>query len=179
MTRKLYVLLVGAIVSGALVTACGSSSPSSTQASPNTTSTTSSATTTSSTPATSTTKTNVAKTTTTSSATKATTSSSTTATSTSSTTSAANTGNPQNLALAVAICKAEISKLTPATLTSDEKAQLEKLCNLAGSGNTAQLKAAEKQICLTVIKDSAPGLSGTALAAAEQSCNKVGQNTGG
>jgi hypothetical protein len=30
-----------------------------------------------------------------------------------------------------------------------------------------------------VIKDSAPGLSGTALAAAEQSCNKVGQNTGG
>jgi hypothetical protein len=79
----------------------------------------------------------------------------------------------------VAVCKAEISKLATAALTSDEKAQLNHLCDIAGSGNTAQIRAAEKQICLTVIKDSAPGLSGTALSAAQQSCSKVGQTPAG
>jgi hypothetical protein len=79
----------------------------------------------------------------------------------------------------VAICKAEITKLAAATLTSDEKAQLSHLCDVAGSGNAAQIRAAEKQICLTVIKDSAPGLSGSALSAAQQSCSKVGQTPAG
>jgi hypothetical protein len=79
----------------------------------------------------------------------------------------------------VAICKAEIGKLATAALTSDEKAQLNHLCDVAGSGNAAQIKAAEKQICLTVIKDSAPGLSGSALTAAQQSCSKVGQTPAG
>ena len=71
----------------------------------------------------------------------------------------------------MAICKAEIQKFAIAALTADEKAQLNHLCDVAGSGNRAQVRAAEKQICLTVIKDS--GLSGTALTAAQQSCNKV------
>jgi hypothetical protein len=79
----------------------------------------------------------------------------------------------------VAICKAEISKLATAALTSDEKAQLNHLCDVAGSGNATEIKAAEKQICLTVIKDSAPGLSGSALTAAQQSCSKVGQTPTG
>jgi hypothetical protein len=80
----------------------------------------------------------------------------------------------------VAVCKAEISKLATATLTSDEKAQLNHLCDVAGSGNAAEIKAAEKQICLTVIKDSAAGfLSGSALKAAQQSCSKVGQTPAG
>jgi hypothetical protein len=34
------------------------------------------------------------------------------------------------------------------------------------------VKAAERRICLTVIKDSAPGLGGPAIAAEEQSCNR-------
>ena len=69
------------------------------------------------------------------------------------------------------MCKAEIQRFATTALTADEKAQLNHLCDVAGSGNTAQVKAAEKQICLTVIKDS--GLTGTALTAAQQSCNKV------
>jgi hypothetical protein len=48
---------------------------------------------------------------------------------------------------------------------------LNHLCDLAGSGSTAQVAAAQKQICLTVIKDS--GLTGTALTVAQQSCNKA------
>jgi hypothetical protein len=172
MTRKLYLLLIGAVVSGVLVAACGGGS--STSSTSNTPSTTSSAST-------------HAATTTTSSSTPTSTSSSSTTTSsktaatssTKSTTSgAATTPSGSNQAI-VAICKAEIQKLASAVLTSDEKAQLNHLCDVAGSGNTAQIKAAEKQICLTVIKDSAPGLSGTALTAAQQSCSKVGQTPAG
>jgi hypothetical protein len=172
MTRKLYLLLIGAVVSGVLVAACGGggSSTSSTSSTPSTTSSASThaATTTSSSTPTSTTSSS----TTTSSKTAATTSTK------SSTTSAATTPSGSNPAI-VAICKAEIQKLASAVLTSDEKAQLNHLCDVAGSGNTAQIKAAEKQICLTVIKDSAPGLSGTALTAAQQSCSKVGQTPAG
>jgi hypothetical protein len=172
MTRKLYLLLIGAVVSGVLVAACGGggSSTSSTSSTPSTTSSASThaATTTSSSTPTSTTSSS----TTTSSKTAATTSTK------SSTTSAATTPSGSNQAI-VAICKAEIQKLASAVLTSDEKAQLNHLCDVAGSGNTAQIKAAEKQICLTVIKDSAPGLSGTALTAAQQSCSKVGQTPAG
>jgi hypothetical protein len=79
----------------------------------------------------------------------------------------------------VAVCKAEIQRLATAALTSDEKTQLNHLCEVAGSGNAAEIKAAEKQICLTVIKDSAPGLSGSALTVAEQSCSKIGQTPTG
>jgi hypothetical protein len=172
MTRKLYLLLIGAVVSGVLVAACGGggSSTSSRSSTPSTTSSASTgaaATTTSSS-----TPTSTSSSTTTSSKTAATTSTK------SSTTSAATTPSGSNPAI-VAICKAEIQKLASAVLTSDEKAQLNHLCDVAGSGNTAQIKAAEKQICLTVIKDSAPGLSGTALTAAQQSCSKVGQTPAG
>jgi len=173
MTRKLYLLLIGAVVSGVLVAACGGggSNTSSTSSTPSTTSTTSThtaATTTSSSTPTSTT----------SSSTTTSSKSSATSSTKSSTTSAATRPSGSNPAI-VAICKAEIQKLASAVLTSDEKAQLNHLCDVAGSGNTAQIKAAEKQICLTVIKDSAPGLSGTALTAAQQSCSKVGQTPAG
>ena len=72
----------------------------------------------------------------------------------------------------MAVCKAEIQRFATTALTADEKAQLNHLCDVAGSGNTAQVKAAEKQICLTVIKDSAPGLAAPAVKAAQQSCNR-------
>jgi hypothetical protein len=171
MTRKLYLLLIGAVVSGVLVAACGGGG-SSTSSRSSTPSTTSSASTHAATTTSSSTPTSTSSSTTTSSKTAATTSTK------SSTTSAATTPSGSNPAI-VAICKAEIQKLASAVLTSDEKAQLNHLCDVAGSGNTAQIKAAEKQICLTVIKDSAPGLSGTALTAAQQSCSKVGQTPAG
>jgi hypothetical protein len=175
MTRKLYLLLVGAVVSGALVAACGGgSSPTTTTtttSSASTTSTTSTATTTSST--------------TSSKAPTRTTTSTSSTRRTSSTTSSSHATTPSSGIPAippgggpalVAICKAEIQKLSTTALTADEKAQLNHLCDIAGSGNAAQIRAAEKQICLTVIKDSAAGfLSGSALKAAQQSCSKVGQ----
>jgi cytoskeletal protein RodZ len=171
MTRKLYLLLIGAVVSGALVAACGGGSSTTTTTS--SASTTSSATSTSSSAPTSTT-TSATSTKAAASTQTATSTSTTTATTTSSAANPAGTG-----AAVVAVCKAEIQRLATAALTADEKAQLNHLCDVAGSGNTAQIKAAEKQICLTVIKDSAPGLSGAALAAAQRSCNKVGQTPAG
>jgi hypothetical protein len=75
----------------------------------------------------------------------------------------------------VAVCKAQLKKQAAAPLTADEKAQLNHLCDVLGSGNVAQIRAAKKQICLTVVKDSGAGvLSGTALSAAQQSCSKIG-----
>ena len=85
--------------------------------------------------------------------------------------------SPANQALAAQICKSTIAKYAT-TLTADEKAKLNHLCDLAGTGNTAAIKAAARQICLTVIKDSAPGLSGAALSAADAACNKTGVPTG-
>jgi hypothetical protein len=81
----------------------------------------------------------------------------------------------------VAVCRAQIKKqASGAPLTSDEKAQLNHLCDVLGSGNVAQIRALEKQICLTVIKDSAAGLlSGSALTAAKQSCSNIGQTPAG
>jgi len=80
----------------------------------------------------------------------------------------------------VAVCKAEIKTQTAAApLTTGEKAQLNHLCDVLGTGNATEINAAKKQICLTVIKDSAPGLSGTALSAAQQSCSKLGQTPAG
>ena len=49
----------------------------------------------------------------------------------------------------------------------------EMACTLAGSGDRAALAAAEGRICRTVIVDSAPGLSGPAITAAEQSCARL------
>jgi hypothetical protein len=170
MTRKLYLLLVGAVVSGALVAACGGGS------SPTTTTTTTSSASTTATTTTSTTSSNApTRTTTSTSSTRRT--SSTTSSSHATTPSSGIPAIPPGGGPAlVAICKAEIQKLSTTALTADEKAQLNHLCDIAGSGNAAQIRAAEKQICLTVIKDSAAGfLSGSALKAAQQSCSKVGQ----
>jgi hypothetical protein len=158
MTRKLYLLLVGAIVSGALVAACGGGGASSTTSpAASSASTTSSAVTTSSTPAST-------------SSSASTTSSSTTTSQVAATTSSATTA-PANLSDAVALCKAEIKSLTTTTLTTDEKGKLENLCSLAGSGDKAKIQAAEKEICLTVIKDS--GLTGAAATAAGKSCSAI------
>ncbi|MGA2007572.1 MAG: hypothetical protein ABSH27_08465 [Solirubrobacteraceae bacterium] len=60
-----------------------------------------------------------------------------------------------------------------AVLTPAETSQLLALCTLAGSGDRAALAAAERRICRTVIVDSAPGLSGPAITAAEQSCARL------
>jgi hypothetical protein len=65
-----------------------------------------------------------------------------------------------------------VRRLAKAALTADETAQLNHLCDLERSGNAAQIRVAEKQICLRVIKDSAPGLAAPAVQAAQQSCNK-------
>ena len=74
----------------------------------------------------------------------------------------------------MAACRSRIAQHA-AALTADEQAQLNRVCKAEGSGDLAQIKAAEKQICLTVIKDSTAGfLSGNALKAAQQSCNKTG-----
>jgi hypothetical protein len=171
MTRKLYLLLAGAVISGALVAACGGGATNSSTSTTGARTTSSSTTTSASTPAS------------TSTSTSTSTSSSSATTTSTSTHAAASTPRsaspPANRALVVAVCKSEIQKLSTAALTSDEKAQLNHLCDVAGSGNAAQLRAAEKQICLTVIKDSAAGLPAVALKAAEQSCGKVGQTPGG
>ena len=171
MTRKLYLLLAGAIVSGALVVGCGGSSPSTT--------TTSSASTTSAAATTSSSSSSSAATTTATTSTSSTPSTSTSASSTTSSTTPSSAIPGGGGAAVVAVCKAEIQRLATAALTSDEKTQLNHLCEVAGSGNAAEIKAAEKQICLTVIKDSAPGLSGSALTVAEQSCSKIGQTPTG
>lgn len=65
-----------------------------------------------------------------------------------------------------------MASLTATALTPGEHAQLTHLCNVAGSLGRARLLVAERQICLTVIRDTAPGLSGAALSAAEASCQR-------
>jgi hypothetical protein len=65
-----------------------------------------------------------------------------------------------------------VASLSVTALTSDEHAQLTRLCNIAGKLGRSRLLAAERRICLTVIRETAPGLRGAALAAADQSCQR-------
>jgi hypothetical protein len=75
--------------------------------------------------------------------------------------------SPLDLAAAIAVCQREVSS---APLTTAESSQLSRLCVTAATLGRRQLGAAERRICLTVIEDSAPGLSGPAIIAARQSC---------
>ena len=177
MTRKLHLLLAGAVISGALVAACGSATHTLT------TTSTARATTSASAPPSTATSTSTSASTSTSTTSTSTHSAASTTTTSTSTHAAASTPSPASppasRAAVVAVCRANIGKLPTAALTTDEKTQLYHLCDVAGSGNPAQLKAAEKQICLTVVRDSGVGLPSAALKAAEQSCGKVGTTRGG
>jgi hypothetical protein len=77
---------------------------------------------------------------------------------------------PGSLAAAIGICKREVASAP--SLTAAERSQLVNLCTLAGEGNRAKLRAAERRVCLTVISDSAPGVTGPAITAARESCNR-------
>ncbi len=158
MSRKPYLLLIGVLAGGALASGCGGSGPA---PAPNTTATSASHTT-------------VTRTTTAGGGRAVATSSSETATAGSSV-AATQVGRPassaQNLAAAVAVCRVEVASAT--SLTSAEQSQLANLCTVAGSGDKARLRSAERRICLSVIKDSAVGLSGPALSAARASCSRL------
>jgi hypothetical protein len=92
--------------------------------------------------------------------------------STTSTTSAPPPASPsQNLSALVAVCRREVA--SAGGLTSAERLLLDNVCAVAATGDRARLRAAEHQVCITVLKDSAPGLSGPAVTAAEQSCSRL------
>jgi hypothetical protein len=65
-----------------------------------------------------------------------------------------------------------VASLSVTALTAGERAQLTRLCDVAGTLGRSRLLAAERRICLTVIRETAPGLGAAALAAAEQSCQR-------
>jgi len=69
------------------------------------------------------------------------------------------------------VCRREVA--SAGVLTSTERLLLDNVCAVAATGDRARLRAAEHQVCITVLKDSAPGLSGPAVTAAEQSCNRL------
>ena len=184
MTRKLYLLLVGAVVSGALVAACGTSSSTTPTVTSSASTTSSAAPSSSASTSSSATTSSSARTSASSSAPSSTSSSATTSTSRATSNTSTGSGTPATLptlpsgASIVAACRSLVAQHA-AVLTGDEQAQLKQLCKAEGSGDVAQINAAKKQICLTVIKDSGAGLSGAALTAAEQSCSKVGLTPAG
>jgi hypothetical protein len=65
-----------------------------------------------------------------------------------------------------------VASLSVTALTAGERAQLTRLCDVAGTLGRSRLLAAERRICLTVIRETAPGLGAAAPAAAEQSCQR-------
>jgi hypothetical protein len=170
MTRKLHLLLLAPLLAGALA-GCGSSGASSTAASRTSAAVTPRTTTVASATA-ATTTTREASATTHARTTTARRSSSTRSSATRTSTQAARTraprpAGPLDLAAAIAVCRREVAS---APLTGAESTQLSRLCLTAATLGRRQLGAAERRICLTVIEDSAPGLSGPAIAAARQSC---------
>jgi hypothetical protein len=70
----------------------------------------------------------------------------------------------------LALCLETIANLSATTFTAAERAGLDHLCHIAGSGDQAKVRATKRQICLTVVKDS--GLPAAAEQAAAQSCNR-------
>ena len=80
-------------------------------------------------------------------------------------------GAPGSVAAAVGVCRREVASAT-SRLTGAERSQLLNLCTLAGEGNRAKVRAAERRVCLTVINDSAPGVKIPAITAARESCNR-------
>jgi len=77
----------------------------------------------------------------------------------------------------VALCHQAIASAAQATLTPAETTALYNLCDIAASGNAAAVRAAERKICLTVVRDS--GLPAAAAAAEAQTCSQATQSLGG
>ena len=77
----------------------------------------------------------------------------------------------------VALCHQTIASVSQTVLTPAETTALDNLCDIAASGDAARVKAAERKICVTVVRDS--GLPAAAAAAEEQSCNQATQSLGG
>jgi hypothetical protein len=77
----------------------------------------------------------------------------------------------------VARCHQTIASVAETVLTPAETKALDNLCDIAASGNNARVRAAERKICLIVVRDS--GLPAAAAAAEEQSCNQAAQSLGG
>lgn len=91
---------------------------------------------------------------------------------TTSTTSTPSPASPsQNLSALVAVCRREVA--SAGVLTPAERLQLDNVCTVAATGDRARVRDAEHRVCLTVLRDSAPGLSGPAFRAARQSCNRL------
>ena len=74
----------------------------------------------------------------------------------------------------MALCHQTIASVAQTMLTAAETKALDNLCNIAASGNDARVRAAERKICVTVVRDS-----GLPAAAEEQSCNQATQSLGG
>jgi hypothetical protein len=77
---------------------------------------------------------------------------------------------PPTLAARVSACQGKVASLTASTATTAERAALANLCRLAGSGQQAQLHAAEVATCLIVVKDSTAGMSAAQVALQERGC---------
>jgi hypothetical protein len=75
----------------------------------------------------------------------------------------------------VALCLETIANLSATTFTAPERAGLDHLCDVAGSGDEAKVRATERQICLTVVKDSL--LPAAAAQAEAQSCKRPSRPT--
>ncbi len=149
MTRRPYRLLAALLAAGTLISACGGGGASSTSS------------------------TTVASSGSHAGATSSSTTAGGSSASTTSRTSAPPPATPpqQNLSALVAVCRREVA--SAGVLTSAERLQLDNVCAVAATGDRARLRAAERRVCLTVLEDSAPGLSGPALTAAKQSCKRL------
>jgi hypothetical protein len=78
----------------------------------------------------------------------------------------------------LALCHQAIASVAETTLTRAETTALDNLCDIAASGDDARVRAAEREICLTVLRESS-GLPAAAAAAEEQSCNQATQGLSG
>ncbi len=77
----------------------------------------------------------------------------------------------------MALCHQTIASVSQTVLTAAETRALDNLCDIAASGDVARVRAAERKICVTIVRDS--GLPAAAAAAEEQSCNQATQSLGG
>lgn len=78
---------------------------------------------------------------------------------------------PQNLQQAVQLCKDNVEKASQ--LSEDTKDSLQEICQKAGSGDEADIRAATAEVCKKVITDSVPeGTPGRSQALA--ACDKAG-----
>ena len=174
MHRRLLPLLFAIAVTGGVLAVLlssgggGSTQQRTTAATPTDTSSTPSTATRASTASTSQTTTGVTHTLTTTSSQATPPASRTTATS-SSTRTTSSPGRPTVSAGSVSRCKREVESLA-AILTPDERANIASNCIYFGSGDPAVQAAANRRICITVIKDS--GLPPAAAAGQLPRCER-------